>query len=204
MKRTEALEWAEKIAWLICSGSNQVGKTAVGKQSLMGMLSVMVALEKQDAHAFNPKVEEIVLFGSAAQVDDSDEVGDLDLMIFDNGFYSNILSVESGDKLTLDSGAKFLRDNLTRLLEGWFGFSRDDPAIREILEVPLVDLHVLPITVFTDPSRRREIAAKHRDPDFFENASSAMMRFNKTAGKFVPVSIGYFEQRRSDDQIRMH
>ncbi len=204
MKRKEAIEWAEKIASLIHSGSNRVGRTTVGNQSLMGMLSVMVAAKDRDADAFDPSIEEIILFGSAAQVGDHDEVGDLDLMIFDKGFYSNILSVESGDGLSWDSGIGFLRDNLTQLFEGWFGFSKDDPAIRELLETPLVDLHVLPITVFTDPSRRREIAAKHHDPKFFENAFSSMLRFDRTDGKFVPVDLAYFEHRSSGDQIWTH
>ena len=128
MKRTEALEWAEKIAQLILSGSRQVERTSATNQTIMGTLSIMSAMKNKDTEALDPSIVEIILFGSTAKSNDSDEVGDIDLMVFDRGFYSNVLSVEFTKGLTGDSSNAFLRDNLTRLSEGWFGFSRNDLA----------------------------------------------------------------------------
>ncbi|MAG12436.1 hypothetical protein CL630_01340 [bacterium] len=195
MKRTEALEWAEKIAQLILSGSRQVERTSATNQTIMGTLSIMSAMKNKDTEALDPSIVEIILFGSTAKSNDSDEVGDIDLMVFDRGFYSNVLSVEFTKGLTGDSSNAFLRDNLTRLSEGWFGFSRNDLDIRDLLEMPLVDLHVLPIAIFADSDRRRKIAEKHHDPRFFENAFSSMMRFDAREGKFAPAGLEYFEQR---------
>ena len=201
MKQSEALLWARKIARIIRSGADRVGKTRIKDQGLMATLSIMLAARSQNSEALNPAIEEIVLFGSAARPDNPGAwVDDIDLMMFDNGFYSNILSVEPmGRRMEKDSGSLFLQENLTMLLKGWFQFSESDQEVREILEIPLVDLHVLPIAIFTDKDRQRAITSKHHDPQFFENAFSAMRRFDPATEQFVPVDLDYFQHRRPAD-----
>lgn len=198
MKQSEALQWAKKIAQLIHSGSRKIERTTIKDQGLMATMSIMAAAQNQDIDALRPNIQEIVLFGSVARSADPDaEVGDIDLMVFDAGFYSNFISVELGEPMDADSGNEFLRRNLELLLEGWFGFSLADVNVQEVLEIPDVDLHVLPIAIFSDPHRQRAIASKHHDPHFLENAFSCMMRFDQATERFVPVDLNHLKGRHS-------
>lgn len=195
MQRLEALEQATKIAMLILRESRNVTRTTLGNQSLMGHLSFMVATKDRDFEAATGEIVEIVLFGSVASSDNDTHVGDIDLMVFDKGFYSNILGVEHAERRsTRGSGGFRLRNTLRDLFTGWFSFSENDPEIEAVFKGQPVDLHVLPIQMFIDQDRRRKIAASHHDPKFFENAFASMMRLDQAIGQFVPVDITYFEQ----------
>lgn len=199
MNYGQAISYAREITYLLLRGAGQIARKSIREQSLMGGLSVMIAAQNHDIDALDPTIQEIVLFGSTARGDSTP--GDIDLMMFDKGFYSNALSFEPNEATRSPRKSDWygsLKENLPLVLEGWFGFRPDDPEMKSI-EEPLVDLHVLPIAVFTDPIRRREIAAKHSDPRFFQNAFSSMRRFDPVTRDFIPAGLEYFEGKYGVD-----
>lgn len=204
MRHEEAMDCARRIANLILRGARNTGRTLVREQPLMAALSIMAAAEHKDVDAFDPAVQEIVLFGSTARGES--DPSDIDLMLFDKGFYSNVLSFEPTEGMSSKTDWYHkLQENLKLLFEGWFGFTEDSlPEVRPILDETLVDLHVLPTAIFTNPVRREEIAAKHFDPRFFQNAFSSMQRFDPATHDFVPVDLGYFERKYNADLSGLH
>ncbi len=181
---------ATRIAQLLTSRSKLVGKATVRDQTLMGSLSIAVAARNLDHEALNPLFQEILLFGSVAE--GKENPSDVDLMVFDHGFYSNVLTPSSSRKMNAHYGK--LSNNLHTLLYGWFGL---DEASEEVLEISecAVDLLALPIDIFTDKHMLECMARNQPDPDFFPNAFSNMMRFNPTTESFEKVDLSYFEQK---------
>lgn len=193
MKLNQTLETATAIAHLLMLGSTELGRCCIKNLPLMGALSIISAGKSGDHNAFDPKIKEIILFGSTARGEN--EPGDIDLMVFDNGFYSNILGFEPGEQVDGEFSSSWggqLQENLHALLEGWFGY--EGSAVSQFNDV-CVDLQVLPITILTDPVKRGEVGKKHFDPCFFENAFSVILRFDKSEMKFVRTTLEELEQK---------
>ncbi len=195
MKRDRAFELATAIAELIFKGARAVGGRTVGEQALMATLSVSHATHTRSVEAMNPAIDEVLLFGSTAR--GAVEPGDLDLIVLDHGFYSNLLCPREGQ----DDLYQALDQNLYILCEGWFGYNANEhQEYGEIVdglatEATKVDLHVLPLAIFTDPVQRRQIAAMHKDPQFFQKAFSRLQRYDRETRAFVPVDLSYFAEK---------
>lgn len=197
MDHGKAMEHATSIAKLLRRGAQQVGRSSIRDQGLFGWLSVHLAAQQDNLDdkiaSFDPTIHEIILFGSVAR--GKNEPGDIDLMVFDRGFYSNALSFEPSEMPTPMQRDWYgnLRENLALLIEGWFGMNRKEPGVAAVLKDTIVDLHVLPLQMFSNALLRRHIASKHRDSNFFQNAFAQMQRFDPEKNGFVPVDLGYFE-----------
>jgi hypothetical protein len=185
MNREQALSWAKKIAALIHFGADVITQENWKQKELMSMLAFYLRCEGRDIGELDSNIQEILIFGSTARLRrGSRKVGDIDMMVLDNGCYSRYLAPKS--RLPGDSGSPFLREKLSELFEMYLDFDISDPAIKAILKVP-VDLHVLALQDIIDPLRQSELAKSHRDPRFFENAFSSILRFNRDTGNFDPI-----------------
>lgn len=182
------LEFATKIARLLMSRSHLLSQSTVRDQGLMGTLSVMLAAESRKPEALFPEFQDIVLFGSIAE--GCEDPHDVDLMVFDQGFYSNVLSLKKG-KYAQYGG---LEGNLRSLLVDWFGFTDSDEEVMDTFACK-VDLLVLPTDIFTVPQVFYRIAEQQSDPEFFQNAFLNMMRFNPATGDFEKIDLKYFEDK---------
>ncbi|PCI28051.1 hypothetical protein COB55_04535 [Candidatus Wolfebacteria bacterium] len=185
MNKNEAIEWAEKIAALLITQSDRIGNQSMGEQTLMGMASAFSAFKSGNIDALSPRIEEIILFGSVTKK--VGNIGDIDLIVFDKGFYSQVLLSRDSDPLEAYYEGPCLRENLTTLCDMWFDLSLHEKQL--LKKAPPVDLHVLPIAILTDKTLRRGIEQRHHDPRFFENAFSSILRFEKGSGKFIPISL---------------
>jgi hypothetical protein len=188
---SKALETATAVARFLLAQSHRVGNSSLKGQSLMGILSVMVAAEKRDHEALNPIFHEILLFGSTARGEETP--GDIDMIAFDTGFYSNILR-------ETQYGKGSLRGTISRLIEGWFPHDAQADFGEKLPSESLpVDLLVLPLKGLTDRKERRIIVSKQSDPQFFQNAFSCIWRFEidqgPYLGTFVKTDISYFEEK---------
>lgn len=196
MLHDRAMQLAKKIASLLIIGAQNVGGTPAVSQSLFGSLAIDMAASARDLSALDPRIKEILIFGSTAK--GGDEVGDLDMFVFDGGFYSNVLMSlnKNGDLYGCRDMDMYssIGKNLRLLLEGFMGYRDTDPQFSEVLNID-TDLHVLPISLLTDPDKRRKIAARHIDDCFFENAFSHLLRFNADTLEFEPVTIEALEQK---------
>lgn len=195
MNLSYMMQRAETIATLLLDGSRQLSKRTPSSLPLAATLSIMAAAEARDVDAFDAVFKEIVLFGSTARGENNP--CDLDLMIFDGGFYSNVLGFEPTETrwdhdVPYSSYGGMLQDNLDQLLMGWFEHS--DEYCRQFDDV-LVDLHVLPIALLTNIEMRKDVGLKHDDPAFFENAFSTILRFDELQGKFVPTTPQELEDK---------
>jgi hypothetical protein len=193
MELNKTLTTATTIANLLMRESARLGACAVRDLPLMGTLSIISAAKTGDFAAFDPKIKEIILFGSTARGEN--DPGDIDLMVFDNGFYSNVIGFEPGEQNDGENYSSWggqLQENLTAILEGWFGYGGSN--VRQFDDV-LVDLQILPIAILTDPVKRGEVSKKHFDPRFFENAFSTILRFDESETKFVPTTLEELEQK---------
>ncbi|HLD26116.1 MAG TPA: hypothetical protein VJC05_03685 [Candidatus Andersenbacteria bacterium] len=196
--RANALEQATTTARTLFEGASRLGKRSLNQAPLLAWLPFLKlgADARQgkdsDVNACNPAICEILLFGSLAT--QTEDVGDVDLMVLDNGFYSMLFMDQCDRKKSLlpDSKDQGLQDNLGLLLEGYMGY--DDDLINRLSPIP-TDLHVLPHTVVTDEALRAEVARQHRDPQFFENAFKCMMRYDRTLREFVPTTLAELQER---------
>lgn len=135
-----------------------------------------------------PHIHEFLIFGSVAQRDDEEFVGDLDMILIDNGHYSHKFpSMSIGDGWDWYNE---LKDNVRKLLLEIFA---DEGDVARELAMANIDLHILPLKFFKNLKYRKEIADQHKDPDFFHNCFSSMLRLE--GFEFVPVSLGYFERK---------
>lgn len=170
IKRIEAIEMALNIACLVKQGVCKLREKAW----------------VWDGENHLPHILEFLIFGSAAQRQDEEEVGDLDMILIDNGYFSKDFTSGS----TYGDWYALLQNNLTVLLSEHFSDNGD--VAKELME-SRVDLHILPLKFFKDKKYRHEVAMDHKDPFFFQNCFSSMLRL-KGFG-FVPVNIGYFEKK---------
>ena len=198
MKRIEAIEKATKIAGLIREGVNRIKyDTAMKDLPLLAMLPLLALGEDLksskdvDFNSLCPKVFEVLIFGSVAR-EDSEDVGDIDIMVLDNGFFSKFFSCKHKDDWYLG-----LSENLHLLLTGWLGYSDDE--LLDVLDGVDTDLHVLPLEMLKSENLRKKIALKHRDPLFLQNAFSSMLVHDRVSHELNPSSIGYLEGKYKTD-----
>lgn len=143
-------------------------------------------LDKIDFSALKPKISEIILFGSTVQ--GSECPSDVDLMVFDNGFFSSQIEWTGAEDIY-----ELLSHNIFLLAKTFFRIS--DECVANLLEGISVDLHILNADFFKSWLVREEIANKHEDPDFFQNAFSHFMVFDKALGKFKHSCLADLERR---------
>lgn len=190
MELMEARETAAEIARLLLRGAHRIGTRRVSDQSLFGALSIIVAVTSRDYKALDPSIKELLLFGSTAR--NEPEPDDIDLMVLDGGFYSNVLCPER--KSPGRDRYESLGDNLERMFD-WFDSPEDYARVETLLEDVSVDLHVLPVTILTNDIVRHRISRQHRDPWFFENAFSTIQRFDASTISFVPVTLAELQRK---------
>jgi hypothetical protein len=180
MNQSQALEYATEIARLLVQGATRINKTSVGHLSILARLSVSRAAQLQDVQGLDPSFQEIIVFGSAAREGSMPE--DIDMMIFDTGFYSRVLCKQQ------PYGS--LKGNLQRLAL-WFDREFENHDYEDVL----VDLLLFPLSVLEEASMRRVACREQKDPDFFKNAMSDIYRFDFEKGEFVKTDITYFEAK---------
>ena len=197
MDKKFALKKAQQIAKFI--KENEKGFLLAEMDDIS---SSAILLEKHETgidtwdENFNPNlkprlhISEILIFGSVARAGDH-EVGDIDFMILDDGYFSSnfvsgCLTADWYDNLT---------ENLEELIMYCLNCSFEET--QEILKGIGTDLHVLPLDMLKVDPLRKEIAEKHHDPRFLQNAFSSLLRFD--GNEFVPVDISYFEAKYGAD-----
>lgn len=182
---------AEKLASMIFQKSYEISRKPMKDVSLGSMLSILNFCHSEEGGSTSivPKIHEIILFGSVATGEKNP--GDIDLMVLDNGHFSNFFPCMAEDRPV--DAYEDLGENLVWLMEGWFNVS--GKHIHEILEDTEVDLHVLPINFLKSQDIRRKITSKHKDPEFFKNALRKALRFDTGMNKFIPVSVEYLEEK---------
>lgn len=182
---------AEELARLIFQKSYEIRQKPMKNISLGSMLSILnfCYSEEGGSTSIVPKIHEIILFGSVATGEKNP--GDIDLIVFDNGHFSNFFPCMAED-CPMDA-YEDLDENLVWLMEGWFNLSEKQTL--EILGDAEVDLHVLPINLLRSSDLRRKITKKHKDPEFFKNVFREALRFDSGMNKFIPVTIEYLEKK---------
>jgi predicted nucleotidyltransferase len=174
MERSVALEKVKTAANLITKGARKIENTQPKNLPLMATLPLLSVSEGfEDPGIIDPDIREILLFGSLAR--GNDWVGDIDMMILDEGFYSNFFTAPNE---VTEPWYEDLGYNLGELLTQWFDFDPEDPKVNELMRSTPVDLHVLPADILYSGAKRDELLEHHHDPDFFENAFSDLMRFD--------------------------
>lgn len=190
MNHQEAISHALSVADLLIKGSQIIGNETVHNQRPMPSLAILLAASNRDCDALDCTFKEILIYGSAAEGDE--EPGDVDMLVFDLGFYSSVLRMSNHSTMYGTNGVK---DNLRKLLVDWFGFDEYENPVRHAIFGQSTDLLVLPLKFFTDQTSRDEISNRQRDPEFFQNAFSKMLRFDFDTKQFVPVDLDYFEAK---------
>ncbi len=182
MKRIDAVNLAEKITRIMKLSAKEYFFT-----SLMG----------------KTKFFEFLVFGSTARKCDSEQVGDLDMIIVADGCLPDSYGINHVEEDWYGE----LHQNITDVL-GWIHCSDiSDYELSTLVDEVLdelyytdsrVDLHILPIDLFKNKDYRKKASMKHKDPNFFKNCFSSMMRF-RNGEQFVPVGVSYFEYKYKCD-----
>lgn len=192
---------ALSLAMLISQKTRELRRKPMKNVGLGSMLSILQlgseakkgnleeSVMKEHIAAIAPEIYEIILFGSVAAGTENPE--DIDLMIIDNGHFSNFVPCNTG-KHHADA-YEDLSGNLSWLMSGWFEVSEEQ--LQEILDDVEVDLHVLPLRFLKSEDVRAAITAKHKDPNFFRNAFKTALRFNDFSVEFEPLTLEYLEKR---------
>lgn len=190
---------ANAIAKLLHVGAEIVATTSFEDLGFFAQSSVRRAAQARDNDALNPRIDEIILFGSLARGDDN--VGDIDMFVFDHGFYS--WSFMKKKSFSYEYGV--LANNLHRLLTYWFGFPNGGYTEDEIKLVfnTKVDLMILPTKFLTSSVIFGGIAKVQKDPNFFTNAMQKIMRFDSGKMVFVETDITYLEKKYGVDLSRL-
>lgn len=200
LNKGKLLQIAEKVADIIYYESCELKFKPIknlGLGSWMSIAKLASELKSEaediDFECLAPKIHEIILYGSLAT--EQEYPGDIDLMIIDNGHFSEYF--HDNPNTDLDAYLE-LSENLELLMDMWFGIS-EEKLSEEILEGTgiKVDLHVLPINLLTSLDYRKKISAEHSDSDFFQNAFHRSMRFNFDSRKFEPLTLEYLEKKHS-------
>lgn len=197
MKREDSLQIAARIATLIHDGSRNLASCSFGSAPLLAMLPIFCFAskydERDDLHEIKQLdggfVREILIFGSTAR--GSADVGDLDIMVLDDGYFSPVFEPTAKQKERKNDWYISLSGNLDLFLSGYLGLedwmndqSRDKRWLHDA-----VDLHVLPVSVLWSEFAQERIGKLHRDPHFLDNAFSAVLRFNCDSHSFEPTTI---------------
>lgn len=196
--RKTLLRRAERLAVLILQKERELRCKPVknlGPGSFLSFIKLQSNLKKgnvkeEDFSSLVPRIYEIILFGSVAA--GKKKPTDIDLMMLDNGHFSNFFPCTTEKRHTED-WYEDLRDTLLWLMEGWFEVK--EKQLQEILRNTKVDLHILPLRFLKSPDFRIEAIEKHKDPNFFRNALGKALRFNRTIRKFEPLTLEYLEKR---------
>lgn len=196
MKRTVAVEKALAIAELIQRGVRKFRSMTTKDLPLLALLpwfklgADLGEKKEIDWEALVPRVFEIIIFGSVAN-STNEEVGDIDFIVLDNGCMSEFFTPKHKE----DDWYQDLWENMRLMLSGWLNYTEEQ--IEEVLAGVETDLHVLPLKMLKSKNLRAEIAAKHSDPRFLQNAFSAMLRYE--GGKLIPTDVAYFEKKYKTD-----
>jgi len=189
MKRIEALRLAERIGSVIASFPRQ--------HEIITAYNKIVDRSCDNPENNGLRWHEILIFGSTVRKCDDEKVGDLDMMIIDNGVvssqYEHIIQNEEDE----EDWYFGLKSNLNRLLESEEkSYNKGLQSLLADLEEkrPSIDLHILPLKLFKDKEFRMEVLSKHKDPNFFKNCFSSIMRL-RNGKQFVPVDVSYFEYK---------
>lgn len=189
MKKIDAINKAIDIAKLITTGVIKLNNTPKKDLPLLANLPLIKIGsdlnngKEPNLEHLTPKVFEILIFGSTANKK-NDEVGDLDLIVFDNGFFSDFFTSKKENDMYAN-----LSENLELMLNGWLGY--DMNTISYLFENDDIDLHVLPLQMLKSNELRKQLASNHHDPLFFENAFSSIMRYNYLSKTFVSTDIDF-------------
>jgi predicted nucleotidyltransferase len=177
MARSVATRHAEYVAKLLLGEAWGIGQTEWGQLSMrLRLASYGHGVRK----AVSCEIREILIFGSLARRQLI--VGDVDLIVLDDGFYSPSFEARQSDAY------RELPGNLSKLLSQWFELPLNrDPAERA-LKRP-VDLHILPKEILWDKKVRTRLSRQHRDRKFFKNAFSSLLRFNEEERAFEPTDL---------------
>ena len=196
MKREEALALAVKIGKLIMSGTKNLSRLPLRKILALPHPSLYKDLG-WFSEDLKPKVHEILLFGPAT-FDDASDLDGLDLIMLDNGFYSQIFQNEF-ETGVLYRGHLYrsAKENLKNLLENWFVY--DDFYTAEIC-MEKVALHIFPLSILGDDEERRRLSEQRRNLDFFRYIFSSTLRFELDGDQTLRrVDLGYFGRRYRAD-----
>ena len=183
MKRIEALEKASQIAGIVKKNAHFLHEWSFdgcGSDKKM-------------------KVFEIVLFGSATRKCDDETVGDIDILVIDNGIYSSECSHASEEDEYHLLGDNF-SDFVSNVGAGRLMVQYGREILSDLAYETKVDMHVLPLRFFRNKKFRKEVKSRHHDPDFFKNVFSTAMRW-RMGKQFVPVDVSYFERKY---KVRLH
>src|SRR5947209_4174510 len=154
MLRTKALELAAEAALILTANSRRLARTPTNQQGVFPTLALSLAASEEDIASLDPSIKKILIFGSIAQ--GKTEVGDIDMMVLDTGFYSRILTPKNGQTEEVSSDDDCyskLRLNLSIMLRCFFDIRDHDPRIAKLAETK-IDLHVLPVSILTDRALR--------------------------------------------------
>lgn len=196
-RNVDHLRVAENLARLILQQTTRIRRTPLVGASLLSWIPFFSTSDKKkfstaDIEAVTPEIHEIILFGSLAK--GRLDPGDIDLIIFDNGCFSRVfMNRLERAHLLFESSNVELRQNLLYLLEEWFQMKHEN--YKRILRGIGVDLHIMPITVLQDEGLRRDISFKHSDPRFLHHVFQHAKRYDKSAGRFVRVTLDELEEK---------
>ncbi|TRZ77751.1 nucleotidyltransferase domain-containing protein [bacterium] len=198
-ERLELLTKANQIARLIFIKLNELRCKPVKDMGLGSWLSLFKlqadikegeSLKEEALDSLDPKIYEVILFGSVAE--GKKDPTDIDLMIFDNGHFSNFLPCMT-NKHHMNDWYENLGENFQWFMSGWFGVH--DDQLQQMLDGVEVDLHVLPMNFFKSKKLREEITEKHKDSNFFKNAFEKAMRFDRSTDQFELLTLEYLEEK---------
>jgi len=188
MKRNEALIAANGIAKVLNLGVSLIKYSSIRHLPLLATLPLFKlrsdAYKKKDLdiNSVSPVIFEILVYGSTVVVQNG-TIKSIDMIIIDNNHFSNFIQYD------------ILSNNLNILLNGWLGMGRVD---KDYSHIP-VNLHIFPAAIFRSKDVRIKILRKHKDPNFFKNCFSSILRYDKREETFVPADVEYFEKKFNAD-----
>ena len=195
MKRIEGLNLAMEIANILNTAIAEINQLEQGEWC--GWWYPWNMNEPRKIHFF-----EFLIFGSVVKKCDHEKVGDLDMIIIDNG----VISPEYQFDCRWDDWYGMLNKNLLTLLSECSDYLHCHEVnkkvvglIDKIIEDDFeVDLHILPRKLFLNKKYRMEALSRHKDPNFFKNCFDSMLRL-RMGKQFVPVNVSYFEYKYKRD-----
>ncbi|EKE21067.1 MAG: hypothetical protein ACD_7C00367G0001 [uncultured bacterium] len=194
MKKDDALKKAVEIGTLITNKSYDI-EVAVADMPFTATLPIIkrnnpgdpIDVEGIDLSSLDPHIFEVIIFGSVAQ--DKENVGDIDIIVIDGGYFSTVFSCVDD----VDDWYSDISNNLFYLLTEWLYCSEEEVSF---ITAP-TDVHIFPLKMLKNKSFRQDIAQKHSDPCFLQNAFSSILRFDGKA--FVPIDVAYLENKYETD-----
>ena len=199
MNHQDAMIHATTIARLLYTEACGMISTPTRNLTKYGRYSIERAKAARDGEALNPRIDEIIIFGSI--LDTETEVTEINMFAIDHGFYSGTLL----NKALTETMPEDIHGNLMRMLKLWF-FNQNKVYAKSDIEIVLstqVNLTVLPVRFLTNSGLREMILSNQLDPAFCRRAFRRMMRFDPDSGRFVAISLEYLERRFGADLSRL-